>query len=153
MGPYGYEMWFYRPWANRIRPHGAKIVLKETDMGSARNIVEKYYAVFDAHREGWKDLVTDDVEFVSPLQTAHGKKEFVALSEQFQQLLRETRVLRRFDDGDSVCSICESVVSTPSGKLLTFTYAEWARVREGRLSEFRIYYDPREFAKAFGIPS
>jgi ketosteroid isomerase-like protein len=122
-------------------------------MESARKVVEKYYAAFGAHRDGWKDLVTDDVEFVSPLQSARGKEEFVALSEQFQQFLRETRVLRRFEDGDSVCSICESVVTTPSGKALSFTYAEWTRVRAGRLSEFRIYYDPREFAKAFGIPA
>lgn len=122
-------------------------------MSSARSIVEKYYAAFESHGDGWKDLVTDDVEFVSPLQAAHGKREFVALSEQFQHLLRETRVLRRFEDGDSVCSISESVVSTPSGNLLAFTYAEWARVREGRLTEFRIYCDPREFGKAFGIPT
>lgn len=120
-------------------------------MGKTRDIVESYYASFDAHRDGWKELVTDDVEFVSPMQHSRGKAAFVALSEQFQQLLRETRVLRRFEDGDSVCSICESVVSTPSGLPLTFAYAEWARVRGERLSEFRVYFDPREFAKAFGV--
>lgn len=27
-------------------------------MESARKVVEKYYAAFDAHRDGWKDLVT-----------------------------------------------------------------------------------------------
>lgn len=126
---------------------------KESTVESARNVVERYYAAFDAHRDGWKDLVTDDVEFVSPLQAARGKKEFVALSEQFQRFLEKTRVLRRFEDGDSVCSICESVVTTPAGEPLSFTYAEWARVRGGRLSEFRVYYDPRAFAKAFGIPA
>lgn len=119
-------------------------------MGSILDVVKKYYESFDNHGDGWKELVSDDVKFVAPLQAAQGKKDFVALSEQFQQLLQETRVLKRFEDGDSVCSICESVVNTPSGEPLTFTYAEWARVRDGRVFEFNIYYDPREFASAFG---
>jgi ketosteroid isomerase-like protein len=121
-------------------------------MESALTVIERYYEAFDAHRDGWKDLVTDEVTFVGPLQNAKGRQEFVALTEQFLQFHRETRLLRRFEDGDSVCSIFEFVIGTPSGGPLTCQVAEWARVERGRIAELRIFYDPRGFAKAFGLP-
>jgi hypothetical protein len=36
----------------------------------AQDVVERYYAAFDAHRHEWQDLVTDDVMFAGPLQHA-----------------------------------------------------------------------------------
>lgn len=120
-------------------------------MGTALHVVQTYYEAFDNHRDGWQDLVSDNVSFKGPLQKANGKREFVALTSQFLQFHQETILLKRFEEGDSVCSICESVVNTPSGKPITISYAEWARVSNGRVSEFRVYYDPREFAKAFGM--
>jgi ketosteroid isomerase-like protein len=115
-------------------------------------VVTRYYEAFDAHRDGWKDLVTDDVSFVGPLQNARGRQALVALTEQFLRFHRATRVLRRFEEGDSVCSIFEFAVTMPAGKPLTCQVAEWARVDQGRIAEFRLFYDPREFAKAFGLP-
>jgi ketosteroid isomerase-like protein len=121
-------------------------------MESALTVVKRYYEAFDAHRDGWKDLVTEDVSFVGPLQNAKGRQEFVALTEQFLQFHRETRHLRRIEHGDNVCSIVELVMATPAGGSLTCQVAEWARVDKGRIAEFRIFYDPRGFAKAFGLP-
>jgi hypothetical protein len=34
---------------------------------------------------------------------------------------------------------------------LTCSVAEWAAVNDGRISEFRVYYDPRKFVQAFGM--
>ena len=48
----------------------------------AREVVERYYAAFDAHRHEWQDLVTDDVVFEGPLQHARGEAEFVDLTAQ-----------------------------------------------------------------------
>lgn len=120
-------------------------------MGAALDAVKAYADAFENRQKEWKDLVTDDVTLAGPLQCASGRKEFIALTEQFLQIHRKTRVLKRIEDGDSVCSICECVVNAPSGKQLTFQYAEWARVAKGRVAEFRLYYDPREFARAFGL--
>ncbi len=42
-------------------------------------------------------------------------------------------------------------LKTPSGTVITLQIADWIRVAEGKIVEQRIYYDPREFAKAFGM--
>jgi hypothetical protein len=45
----------------------------------------------------------------------------------------------------------EFAIDAPNGKQLTCPVAEWATVNGGRISEFRVYYDPREFAQVFGM--
>ena len=120
-------------------------------MESPIDVVKRYYEAFDAHRDGWQELVADDVKFDAPIQKARGKQEFIALTEQFLHFHQETRLLQRFERGESVCSIFEFVMDTPAGQTLTCEVAEWARVDGGRISEIKLLYDPRGFAKAFGL--
>lgn len=117
----------------------------------ARDVVERYYAAFDAHRNDWQDLVTDDVVFDGPVQHARGKAEFVDLTAQFLSAHRATHLLRRIADESTVTSLFEFVMDAPDGQQLTCPVAEWATVSDGRISEFRVYYDPREFVRAFGM--
>ena len=117
----------------------------------AQEVVERYYAAFDAHRNGWQELVTDDVVFEGPVQHARGKAEFVGLTAQFLGAHRATRLLRRIADGDTVTSLFEFVVDAPNGQQLMCPVSEWATVRDGRIAEFRLYYDPRDFVQAFGM--
>jgi ketosteroid isomerase-like protein len=117
----------------------------------AQQVVERYYVAFDGHRNGWQDLVTDDVVFEGPVQHARGKAEFVELTAQFLGTHRATRLLRRIADEDTVTSLIEFVIEAPNGQQLTCPVSEWATLRDGRISEFRVYYDPREFVQAFGM--
>ena len=117
----------------------------------AQDVVERYYAAFDAHRNDWQDLVTDDVVFEGPVQHARGKAEFVGLTAQFLGAHRATRLLRRIADSDTVTSLFEFVIDAPNGQQLTCPVSEWATVRDGRITEFRVYYDPRDFVQAFGM--
>jgi ketosteroid isomerase-like protein len=117
----------------------------------ARDVVEQYYAAFDAHSDGWQDLVTDDVVFDGPVQHARGKPEFVGLTGQFLQAHRGTRLLSRMADGNQVASVFEFDFDAPNGERMTCPVAEWAHVVDGRIKEFRVYYDPRAFVRAFGI--
>src|SRR5207302_10229033 len=75
----------------------------------AQEVVERYYAAFDAHRHEWQDLVADDVVFEGPLQRAHGKAEFVGLTAQFLSAHRATRPLPRTADESTVTSIVDFV--------------------------------------------
>ena len=118
-------------------------------MDSPIEIVTRYYQAFDNHRDGWQELVADDIQFDAPIQQAKGKRDFVALTQQFLQFHKETRLLERFERGDSVCSIFRFVMDTPAGQPLTCEVAEWTRVTEGRISNIKLLYDPRGFAKAF----
>ena len=117
----------------------------------AQEVLERYYAAFDAHRNDWQDLVTDDVVFDGPVQHARGKAEFVGLTAQFLVARRATRLLRRIVERDTVTSLLEFVIDAPNGQQLTCPVSEWATVRDERISEFRVYYDPREFVRAFGM--
>jgi hypothetical protein len=58
---------------------------------------------------------------------------------------------RQFADGDDVCSIYDLIMATPDGGTITLPMVDWIRVVNGRMAEQRIYYDPREFAQAFGM--
>jgi ketosteroid isomerase-like protein len=60
-------------------------------------------------------------------------------------------LLRRIADGDTVTSLFEFVIGAPDGRQLTCYVSEWATVRDGRITEFRLYYDPRDFMQAFGM--
>jgi SnoaL-like domain len=117
----------------------------------AQHVVEQYYDAFDAHRDDWQDLVTDDVVFDGPVQHARGKAEFTQLTAQFLHAHRATRLLGRIANGSTVASLFEFVMDTPNRWQLTCPVAEWATVKDGRVSEFRVYYDPRDFVRAFGI--
>jgi ketosteroid isomerase-like protein len=117
----------------------------------ARDVVERYYSAFDAHSEEWKDLVTDDVVFDGPVQHARGRAEFIGLTGQFLQAHRETRLLGRMANGNEVASLFEFAIVAPNGEPITCPVVEWATVIDGRIKEFRVYYDPRDFVRAFGI--
>jgi ketosteroid isomerase-like protein len=117
----------------------------------ARDVIDRYYAAFDAHRNEWQDLVADDVVFEGPVQHARGKAEFVNLTAQFLGAHRATRLLRRIAEGGTVTSLFEFVIEAPNGQQLTCPVAEWATVSEGLISEFRVFYDPREFVRSFGM--
>jgi ketosteroid isomerase-like protein len=120
-------------------------------MGTAQQVVERYYEAFDRKDSRWKDLVARDVRFEGPLQKAAGSDEFNAITEMFLQFHKATRVVARFENGSQVCSILEFDLSTPSGGELSCVVAELATVEDGRLSDVKIVYDPRAFAAAFGL--
>ena len=120
-------------------------------MGKARQVVERYYEAFDRKDPAWKNLVSSDVHFEGPLQSASGSEQFVGITEMFLQFHKGTTVVARFEDGDRVCSILEFDVVTPSGDDLSCLVTELATVADGKLADVRIIYDPREFAAAFGM--
>src|SRR6266508_4147317 len=107
----------------------------------ARDVGERYYAAFDAHTEDWQDLVTDDVVFDGPLQHARGKAEFVGLTGQFLHAHRETRLLRRMANDNEDASIFQFGIEAQNDQQLTSPVAGCATVRDGRIKDFRVYYD------------
>lgn len=120
-------------------------------MGKAREIIERYYDAFDRKDPAWKQLVATDVRFEAPLQHASGSEEFNKITEMFLGFHKATRVVARFEEGDRVCSILEFDLATPAGGEMSCVITELAIVEDGRLSDVKIIYDPREFARAFGL--
>jgi ketosteroid isomerase-like protein len=128
-------------------------ISKEKKMGQALQLVNKYYEVTNERKdaEGIRPLVAADFTFVGPLVQTSGAEAYIALNKQFLSAHVETRMLQQFEAGDEVCSIYELDLRKPNGEIFTTKMADWLTIRDGRLAEQRIYYDPREFEKAFGM--
>ena len=121
-------------------------------MGKALETVNRFYDLTNNKKtEGLIELITEDVTFVGPLIRTSGASEYIQLNEQFLTFHKNTHILKQFENGDDVCSIYELEANTPAGGTISLLIADWIRVSKGRISEQRIYYDPREFAKAFGM--
>jgi ketosteroid isomerase-like protein len=121
-------------------------------MESALEIVNRFYEVTNNRKgEGLADLVAEDITFEGPLMRTSGAREYLALNAQLLPFHRGTRMLRQFETGEEVCSIYEMTLATPEGGSLSVKMADLIRVKDGRVAEQKIYYDPREFAKAFGM--
>lgn len=121
-------------------------------MGQASDVVNRFYEVTKARRaQDLPPLVSADMKFVGPLMQTEGAAEYVAMSEQLLGFHAGTRMLHQFEDGDDVCSIYDLDMKTPAGHALTLTISDWIRVGGGKIVSQRIYFDPREFAQAFGM--
>jgi ketosteroid isomerase-like protein/uncharacterized protein YndB with AHSA1/START domain len=116
------------------------------------DVVNRFYeATSNRRSDELAGLVNDDVTFEGPVMQARGALEYLAMNEQLLGFHRETTMLRQFENGDAVCSIYMLTMGTPAGDELTVTVADWMEVADGRIAAQRIYFDPREFAQAFGM--
>lgn len=95
--------------------------------------------------------LAEDIRFEGPLISVRGKLEYRKLLDQFLSAHVETRILQQFAGVGSACSINELVVRAPTGESLTVPMAEWFQLRGGLIVEHRVFYDPRQFGRAFGL--
>lgn len=122
-------------------------------MGHALQTVHQFLDLTNTHKDihGAAGLMDPAIRFTGPAIRTSGVAEYVALLEQFVSAHVGWKLLRQFEDGDEVCVFDEIMVRTPAGDTLTLTLAEWFQVADGRITEHRVYYDPRPFIAAFGI--
>lgn len=127
-------------------------------MNKTLDIVNRFFALTDPHgREipsllgPIASLLTEDFRFTGPLMKTEGRDQYVGLLGQFLAAHVGYKFHRQFESGDDVCSIYDMTVRTPKGETLTVAMVDWLRVRDGRICEQKLYYDPRAFARAFGM--
>lgn len=116
------------------------------------DVVNRFYEATSSRRsDELAAFVSEDVTFDGPLMQARGAREYLAMNEQLLGFHRGTTMLRQFENGDGVCSIYELTMATPAGAELTLAIADWIEVADGTIASQRTYFDPREFAQAFGM--
>lgn len=122
-------------------------------MGTARDVVAAFYQVTleEPDVDEFEKFVAPNVHFVGPLQSSEGSDAYFEINRQLLPFHVETRMHAQFESGDQVCSIYDMDVRTPAGDIVTLKMADWMTVTDDKISAQTIYYDPREFAKAFGI--
>ena len=121
-------------------------------MNNARETVNRFYDVCNNKQgQGLDGLVANNITFVGPLMRLSGAAQYLETVGPFLKFHKSMRMLKQFEDGEHVCSIYEMTLGTPAGGALTLEFADWIRVTDGKVAEQKLYYDPREFAKAFGM--
>jgi len=121
-------------------------------MKTASQIVNHFYDVCNNKQgQGLQGLVANEISFEGPVMRLSGAEQYVAAVGPLCKFHKGMRMLKQFEDGEHVCSIYEMTLGTPAGGTLTLAFADWIRVVNGKVAEQKLYYDPREFAKAFGM--
>jgi ketosteroid isomerase-like protein len=121
-------------------------------MGKALETVKRFYdATENKKGRGLETILAKDMAFIGPLMKTSGAQDYIDSTRQFLQMHKATRMLKQFENGNDVCSIYEMDIATPSGGMITIELTDWIQVADGRVAKQKIYYDPREFAKAFGM--
>ena len=121
-------------------------------MKTNRELVNHFYDICNNQLgRGLADLIAEKIEFEGPIMRLSGAEQYIAAVGPLLKFHKGVRMLKQFEDGEHVCSIYEMTLGTPAGGTLTLTFADWIRVASGKIAEQKLFYDPREFAKAFGI--
>jgi ketosteroid isomerase-like protein len=125
---------------------------RKATMKTAREAVNHFYDVCNNRQgEGMGGLLAENIMFQGPIMQLSGADQYIAAVSPLLKFHKGMRMLKQFEDGDHVCSIYEMTLGTPAGGTLTLAFADWIRITEGKVAEQKLYYDPREFARAFGI--
>jgi hypothetical protein len=121
-------------------------------MGKALETANKFYEVTEKKKGiGLENVITGDMKFDGPLMKFNGAREYIESTKQFLQMHRGTRMKKQFENGSDVCSIYEMDIATPAGGTITLEVVDWLQVSNDKVAKQKIYYDPRDFAKAFGL--
>lgn len=122
-------------------------------MRKALEVVNRFYYLTNEMNTttGLEDLLAANTTFSGPLLQTSSARDYIEMFKQFVKFHKGIEMFRQFEDGDDVCSTYEMDLATPSGGSFSVKIADWIRVSNGHIVEQKIYYDPREFAKAFGL--
>ena len=120
-------------------------------MAKSLELVNRFYDLTNNKKQtsGLKDLLSENMSFTGPLMQTLGANGYIELQVKFLQFHKKWQMLKQFENSNDVCSIYDLTLDTPAGGSLSVIVADWIRVVDGRIAEQKIYYDPREFIKAF----
>ena len=114
--------------------------MSRTDVGSVATRCLRAWTTGDF--ETTRALLNDDVTFVGPLGASEGADGYVSGVRNFARLVKSAEVHTVIADGDDVCVIYDLITETPAGTIPT---AGWYRIRGGKISAIRAFFDARPF--------
>lgn len=118
---------------------------------SQLDIVKNYFELLATKDvERLPAMVADDATFKGPFFTASGREEFVAGMQRWMQVPKVFHMEQQFIADDETCSIFTVDLTGPNGDIVSVAMADWITLRDGKVAKERVYFDPREWAKAIG---
>lgn len=126
---------------------------KNKVMESPTLIVERFMELTNEKRDikGAVSLMAEDIKFIGPVIRCNNKQEYENLLNQFLPHHKGWKKHQVFENGNEVCFIEDIFISTPQGNVIILSLAEWLKVEDGKITEHKVFYDPTEFNKAFGV--
>jgi hypothetical protein len=95
--------------------------------------------------DGAAEFLDDGFDFTGPILQSTSKADFMAGSAMAAAMARGCEIHRQWVDGDSVCSVYDFKVETPSGPG-SIPMAEWSEIKGGKLMSSRLFLDPPSMA-------
>ncbi|WP_354698920.1 hypothetical protein DSM112329_04619 [Paraconexibacter sp. AEG42_29] len=118
---------------------------RKTDEAATRTAAETYFSAWKARDfDRLRSVLADGVSFRGPLGTADGPDECVKGIEGMSQIVTDIDVKAVTVDGEDVVTMFE-LHTRPAPPMLT---ANWSRVRDGRIAQIRVAFDPRPLLDA-----
>lgn len=108
-------------------------------------IVNQFYDAWNKKDpEAIAKLLTDNTTYEGPLVTWRGKRQYIeGVRQVIQGGFSSVKPLKQFENDDTVCSITEIEINTPSGPILVHG-AEITKISGNKIAESRTFYDPRK---------
>ena len=113
-------------------------------MTNARDVVSGFQQAMAG--DDWakaRTFLADDLRFHGPFESFDRPEPYLEALRRLHSIVEDVRMHHVFADGDEVAMFYDLVTNTPAG---TAPIAEWHSVRNGRISEIRVVFDPRPFA-------
>lgn len=95
--------------------------------------------------DGAAELLDEDFTFTGPILQATGKADFLTGSTAAAAMARGCEIHHQWVDGDSVCSVYDFKVETPTGRG-SIPMAEWSVIQGGKLVSSRLIFDTADMA-------
>jgi len=96
-----------------------------------------------------RKYVSDDYHFNGPIDEFHNAKDAFAAFEQLAPLVVGIEIASIVEKGDDLAAFYIFKVKAPIGSV---PIAEHLKMRNGKIIDSRIYYDPRTFGNIMPLP-
>jgi hypothetical protein len=111
---------------------------------STRDVVRGYYDAWTSRDlDRARRYLADDLEFEGSLRRFTRADDFIPALEQFLQILEDVRLLKELYDDDDAMMLYDCVTG-PAGTIRT---AEAFTVRDGKIHDIKLVFDPTELNK------
>ena len=110
---------------------------------NAGDIVDQYFtALKQKDFDTMRTLLDDEVTFVGPLGATNGAGDYIDALKRVTASMVGVERQALFADGEDVCQIYDLTLTAPAA---TLTVAQWLKVRDGRITAVRLYFDARPY--------
>ncbi len=115
-------------------------------------VVNDFYKSCNENKgEGMEKYLSENFSFEGPAVSMKGRDNFVAMLKPLCAFHKSWKVFKQVQDGNDIITIYEMTMGTPNGDTLVQSFVDWMSVEGGVITKEKLWYDPREFLKAFDM--